>query len=121
MSERLAEQPNVASRFQKGRGVRVPQVMGRMLDTRLIEHLPIQLLKVRRRILGKSVARREKILRIAVLHLQEQLAEFFRDGIVDRGPGLLTAGLDAESARLFCQFVFRQSNGIDNSQPSLAL
>ena len=56
MSESLAEQPNVATGFQKGRGVRVPQIMGRMLDARLLEHLPIQLLEVRRRILGKSVA-----------------------------------------------------------------
>src|ERR1700720_3256058 len=47
MSQSLAEQSNVASGFQEGRGVRVPQVVRRVLDACLLEHLPIELLKVR--------------------------------------------------------------------------
>jgi hypothetical protein len=46
------------------RSERMPEVMGRMLDARLLEYLPIQLLEVRGRILRQSVTRPEEVFKV---------------------------------------------------------
>jgi hypothetical protein len=75
MTESLTQQLDAVASLQEVRSKRVPKVMGRMLDARLLEgivlpclrkDLPIWLLEVRGRILRQSVTGPKEVFRVPV-------------------------------------------------------
>jgi len=109
------------ARLQEVRSERVLEVMGRMLDARLLEYLPIQLLEVRGRILRQSVTRPEEVFRVAVFDLQQQLTQFRRDDVVDCVVGLLPRCLDTNLALRVYQFILVQHNRIYDGESGFEL